>query len=663
MSLPSEDRLRRVVITHVTPEIEGGRYAVKRVVGESVTVEADVFLDGHDHLACELQYLAPNSREWSAVRMDPLPNDRWRGSFTVLEQGRYRYRIEGWPDPFETWRADLKKRVEAGQDVAVELLVGAELVREAAARAEGPDRQRLLDRAGALEKDWDTTLRVSVGLEQALSELMARYPDRSRSTLYDAGQEVVVDRERARFSTWYEMFPRSASPDPSRPGTFDDVIARLPYVASMGFDVLYLPPIHPIGRTGRKGKNNSVVCFEDDPGSPWAIGSALGGHKAVHPELGTLADFQRLVAAARDHGIEIALDLAFQCSPDHPYVQEHPQWFAHRPDGSIRFAENPPKKYEDIYPLDFNTEDWQALWQELRSVVEFWIEQGVRIFRVDNPHTKPFAFWEWLIGSLKPKYPDLIFLSEAFTRPKVMYHLAKIGFTQSYTYFTWRNTKHELTEYFTELTQTEVREYFRPNLWPNTPDILHEYLQTGGKPAFIARLVLAATLGASYGIYGPAFELCINAPREEGSEEYLDSEKYEVKHWDLETSASLRHLIARVNKIRRENSELQSNAGLRFHNTDNEAIIAYSKSGRDGTILTVVNLDPHHTQSGWVELPLGDLGLDEHEAFMVHDLLADGRYTWHGAWNFVQLDPHVLPAHVFKVQRRLRSERDFDYYR
>jgi starch synthase (maltosyl-transferring) len=662
VSLPSEDGLRRVVITHVSPEVDGGRYAVKRVTGEAVVVEADIFLDGHDDLACELQYSPPGLREWSPVRMEPLGNDHWRAAFTVLELGRYRYRIEGWPDPFETWRRELQKRVEAGQDVAVELLAGARLVRAASERASGADRQRLLDRAGALERDWDVTLRVSIALEEALSELMARYPDRTHSTVYDTGQEIQVDPEKARFSTWYEMFPRSASPDPARPGTFDDVIARLPYVASMGFDVLYLPPIHPIGTTDRKGKNNTTLCFEDDPGSPWAIGSKAGGHKAINPDLGTLADFRKLLSAARDHGIDIALDLAFQCSPDHPYVKEHPQWFAHRPDGTIRFAENPPKKYQDIYPIDFATDDWQALWQELRSVVEHWIEQGVRIFRVDNPHTKPFAFWESLIGDIKPRYPDVIFLSEAFTRPNVMYHLAKIGFTQSYTYFTWRNSKHELAEYFTELTATPVREYFRPNLWPNTPDILHEYLQTGGRPAFVARLVLAATLGASYGIYGPAFELCLNLPREEGSEEYLDSEKYEVKHWDLDTASSLRHLIGRVNKIRRDNAELQSNAGLRFHNTDNDAVIAYSKSDRDSTVLTVVNLDPHHTQSAWLELPLTEIGLDPNEPFQVHDMLGEGRFTWNGAWNFVQLDPNVLPAHIFKIQRRVRSERDFDYY-
>jgi starch synthase (maltosyl-transferring) len=657
-----KDGLRRVVIANVAPEIEGGRYAIKRTPGEVVSVEADVFLDGHDELACEVQYQPEGGTKWQAVRMQRLDNDRWRAAFAINEFGSHLYRIEAWPDPFETWRRDLRKWVEADEDVLVELAAGAALIRQASGRARAADRKRLIDRATALEQEWDITLRINIALEDALADLMARYPDKTHSTIYESGQRILVERERARFSAWYELFPRSASPDLAQPGTFADVIARLPYVESMGFDVLYLPPIHPIGKTNRKGKNNSVLCFEDDPGSPWAIGSAEGGHKAIEPGLGTLAGFRKLVEAANERGIEVALDLAFQCSPDHPYVREHSQWFESRPDGSIRYAENPPKKYQDIYPINFDTEDWQALWQELRSVVEYWVEQGVRIFRVDNPHTKPFAFWEWLIAGVKSRYPDVIFLSEAFTRPKVMYQLAKLGFTQSYTYFTWRNTKSELTEYFTELTQTDVREYFRPNLWPNTPDILHEYLQTGGRPAFITRLVLAATLGASYGIYGPAFELAVNIPREPSSEEYLDSEKYEIKHWDIDRSDSLRNLIARINQIRRENSPLQRNDGLRFHNTDNDQLIAYSKDGSENVILTVVNLDPRHAQSGWVELPLADFGLDPNEPFLAHDLLGDERYTWTGAWNYVRLDPGVLPAHILKIHRRSRSERDFDYY-
>jgi starch synthase (maltosyl-transferring) len=432
----------------------------------------------------------------------------------------------------------------------------------------------------------------------------------------------------------------------------------------MGFDVLYLPPIHPIGRSHRKGKNNAPSAGPHDPGSPWGIGAAEGGHKAIHPQLGTPEDFRRLVANAREHGIDIALDLAFQCSPDHPYVQDHPQWFRWRPDGTVQYAENPPKKYQDIYPLEFQTEHWQELWEELKSVVLFWIEQGVRIFRVDNPHTKPFHFWEWLIREVKRLHPEIIFLAEAFTRPKVMYYLAKAGFTQSYTYFAWRNTKAELTQYFTELTQTEVREFFRPNLWPNTPDILTEYLQLGGRPAFMARLVLAATLGASYGIYGPAFELGEHQPREPGSEEYLDSEKYEIKHWAIDRPDSLRDFIGRVNRIRRENPALHSHGGLRFHPVDNEQLICYSKQTEDASniILVIVNLDPHHTQSGWVDLP-ADLQAERPAApYQVHDLLSDGRYLWHGSRNFVELIPQVVPAHIFRIRHRVRTERDFEYY-
>jgi starch synthase (maltosyl-transferring) len=469
---------------------------------------------------------------------------------------------------------------------------------------------------------------------------------------------------RARFSAWYELFPRSASPDAQRHGTFRDCLARLPYVSSMGFDVMYLPPIHPIGLSERKGRNNRLDPGPQDPGSPWAIGAPQGGHKSIHPELGTIEDFRALVAAARERGIEIALDIAYQCSPDHPYASEHPEWFLQRPDGSIQYAENPPKKYQDIYPFHFETPAWQALWRELKSIVDFWIGEGVCIFRIDNPHTKPFAFWEWLIGSVKAEHPDVIFLAEAFTRPKVMHRLAKLGFTQSYTYFAWRNTKHEIVEYFTELTQTPSCEYFRPNLWPNTPDILTEYLQFNGRAGFMVRLTLAATLGASYGIYGPAFELLEHEPREPGSEEYLDSEKYQRRVWDLEQPASLAPFIARVNRIRRENVALQSDWSLRFHRIDNDALIAYSKRSDDGgnVLLCVVNLDPHHAQAGWLELDLEALDIPEGGRFQAHDLLSEARFLWQGRRNYVALDPSRGPAHVLLVRRRVRTERDFDYF-
>ena len=658
-----EDGLRRVVITHVTPEVDHGRYAVKRTVRDTVAVEADVFLDGHDELACEVQSSCHGSSDWQAVRLSPLGNDHWRGEFQVSTVGRYRYRLEAWPDTFETWRRDLRKRVDAGQDVALELAVGAALIRAAAERAGDADRKRLLDRAGALEKEWDVTLRVSIGLEDTLSELVGKYPDKSHSTTYDAGQEIVVDPERARFSAWYEMFPRSASPDVTRAGTFEDVIARLPYVSSMGFDVLYLPPIHPIGTTHRKGKNNGTASHARRPRESLGHRHRLkGGHKAINPDLGTLADFQRLVEAARDHGIEIALDLAFQCSPDHPYVREHPEWFAHRPGRDHPLRREPAQEVPGHLSArlrDRRTGRRCGRSYERRRLLD-------RAGRAHVPRRQPPHQAVRVLGVADRRrevhHPDVVFLAEAFTRPNVMYHLAKAGFTQSYTYFTWRNNKVELAEYFEELTQTEVREFFRPNLWPNTPDILHEYLQTGGRTAFMARFVLAATLGTSYGIYGPAFELSLNVAREGGSEEYLDSEKYEIKHWDIDRPDSLQHLIGRMNRVRRDNPALQSNAGLRFHHTDNDQIIAYSKSAGDDAILVTVNLDPHHRQAAWVELPLAELGLDAHEPFQVHDLIGDGRYTWNGPSNFVQLDPHVQPAHVFKVLRRARSEHDFDYF-
>ncbi len=493
---------------------------------------------------------------------------------------------------------------------------------------------------------------------------MAAHPDRRLATRYRHELEVVVEPAHARFAAWYEMFPRSAAPVPGRHGTFRDVIARLPYVASMGFDVLYLPPVHPIGATARKGPNNDPAGAPDAPGSPWAIGAAEGGHMAVHPQLGTLEDFRALVAAARDRGMAVALDLAFQCSPDHPAVREHPEWFRWRPDGSAQYAENPPKKYEDIYPFDFEGEAWESLWGHLLDVVRFWIGQGVRIFRVDNPHTKPFAFWEWLIAEVHRDDPDVIFLAEAFTRPKVMYRLAKLGFSQSYTYFTWRNTKRELTDYLEELTRGPVREFFRPNFWPNTPDILHEELQHGGKPAFQARLVLAATLSPSYGIYGPAFELCEAHPAGPDSEEYLDSEKYEIRHWQIGRPDSLAGYIGQVNRARREHPALQANERLRFHPIDNERLIAYTKQSADGgdVVLVVVNLDFFHAQAGWLELPLAELGIDPRLPYEVSDLLAERAEVWHGARNYVELDPARQPATILHVRGRVRTEADYDYY-
>jgi len=653
------DGRRRVVIEGIDPEIDGGRFPIKRVVGETVDVEADVYADGHEELTAILRYRAEGDDHWSETAMTPLGNDRWRGSFTVEAVGRYLYTLRGWIDRFGTWRRDLAKKVQAGQDVAVDLLAGAEVVERAAGRARGPDRRSLRAAAEAIREG-----STDAALDPELADRMERWPDRWFPTTYERELIVVVDRELARFGAWYELFPRSTGPG-TRPGTFATTETVLPYVADMGFDVLYLPPIHPIGHTNRKGPNNDPAGGADVLGSPWAIGSEQGGHTAVDPSLGTLDDFDHLVEAARAHRLEVALDLAFQCSPDHPWVREHPQWFRHRPDGSIQFAENPPKRYEDIYPLDFETDDWRGLWAELRNVMQFWIDRGILIFRVDNPHTKSLPFWEWVIDDLKRDHPDLILLSEAFTRPRVLERLAKLGFTQSYTYFTWRTTNHELESYFTELTQTNVREYLRPNLWTNTPDILTEQLQTGGRPAFIQRLVLAATLGASYGVYGPAFELMEHRPIEAGKEEYLDSEKYEVRDWDLDHPRSLSGFITRLNTIRRDNPAMQSDRSLRFHPVDDDGLIAYSKATPDhgNVILVVVNLDPEYRRSGWVHLWLADLGVaDDARPFQVVDLLTGTKYLWQGSSNYVELNPQAIPAHVFLVRRHVRSERDFEYY-
>jgi len=657
--LPPDGRAR-VVVERVRPEIDCGVFAVKRIMGESMVVEADVFTDGHDSVAGEVLYRCAQQSDWQRSPMKPVGNDRWRGEFRVVECGRYEYTVEGWIDHFETWRRAMIKRIQSGQAVQTECLIGAELIEEAAARATGDDALKLREWARSLPND------QQLALDEELRNIVQRYPARQFANRYEKLLPLLVDRKKAGFSSWYELFPRSSSPAANTHGTLHDCEARLPYVASMGFDILYLPPIHPIGHTSRKGKNNEVAAGPDDVGSPWAIGSEEGGHTSIHPKLGTLDDFDRLLAKAKEHGIELALDLAFQCSPDHPYVREHPEWFRRRPDGTIQYAENPPKKYEDIFPLNFETSEWRDLWQELKRVVLFWVERGVRIFRVDNPHTKAFPFWQWLIGEVKSTHPDVLFLAEAFTRPRVMARLARIGFSQSYTYFTWRNTKKELTEYFQEITQTEMREYFRPNLWPNTPDILPEFLQAGGRAGFAIRLILAATIGSNYGIYGPAFELFENTPREPGSEEYLNSEKYELKQWALNSASAgnLRSLIARVNRIRSENPALQSMVNLRFHETDNSEVICYSKTTSDlsDIIIVVCNLNPFHTQRGWINLDLDSLGVDARRAFQAHDLLSDGRYLWNGPRNYFELIPESLPAHVMKVRKWVRTERDFDYY-
>ena len=657
---------RRVIIENVRPEVDGGRFPIKRTVGEPVEVTADIFADGHDVLLAVLRHRPASQLEWQEVPLRPLVNDRWQGEFLVAPEGRHFYTLQAWTDRFQSWVRDLTKKFEAAQDISLDILVGVQLIEAAALRAGRKDRGFLATRAEEIKKlaarDLPGALKLASRAD--LNDAMVRNADRRRATTYGRELAVVVDREKARFSAWYEMFPRSSSNQPGRPGTLRDCADRLDYVAGLGFDVLYLPPIHPIGRVHRKGKNNAENATANDPGSPWAIGSAEGGHKAIDHQLGTLEDFKRLLSRANQLGLEIALDLAYQCAPDHPYVNEHPEWFRTRPDGTVQYAENPPKKYQDIYPFDFETDRTPELWEELRSIVLYWIEHGVKIFRVDNPHTKPFEFWEWLLTDIKSRHPDALFLAEAFTRPKVMYELAKLGFTQSYTYFAWRNSKWELMEYFKELTQTEVREYFRPNLWPNTPDILTDFLQHGGRPAFVIRLLLAATLGANYGIYGPAFELGESRAVREGSEEYLDSEKYQIRHWDLDQPGSLAELVARVKQIRREQVALQCDWSLRFHPVDNDQLIAYSKMTGDflNIIVVVVNLDPNHTQSGMVDLPLDEFHLDALAPYQMHDLLTDARYVWRGSRNYIELNPQRLPAHVFCLRRRLRTEGNVNYF-
>jgi starch synthase (maltosyl-transferring) len=664
---PVEGR-RRVVIEEVQPQVDCGRYPAKRIVGDAVTVTAAVFGDGHDHVSGRLLYRHSSETGWRSMPLLPLTNDLWSAIFTVDKLGDWLYTVEAWVDHFATWSADLRKRLSAqpvidkpdsnqSQDIPLAFLSGALLLQQAAQRADGLDRKLLADAAANLNRLAESNATTYVfPLSGEVIALAAHYPDHTFATRYPQELHLWVDRECARYSTWYELFPRSTSPDPTRHGTFADVKALLPSIATMGFDVLYLPPIHPIGAAFRKGRNNSMTSTPEDPGSPWAIGSKDGGHKSIHTQLGTLREFDSLVAATHDLGMELALDIAFQCSPDHPWVTEHPDWFIIRPDGSIQYAENPPKKYQDIYPLNFESSDWRGLWEALRDVFTYWIRRKVHIFRVDNPHTKALPFWEWCIAEIHKKYPDVIFLAEAFTRPHVMYSLAKAGFTQSYTYFTWRNTRDELQEYFEEISKPPVSDFFHPNLWPNTPDILHAKLQTGGRPAFMQRLILAATLGANYGIYGPAFELCENTPAKQGNEEYLNSEKYEIRHWDRSASHSLAPLITQVNHIRRDNPALQSDGSLHFHPADNPNILCYSKSSGDNLILVAINLDPTQEQAGWIDLDLKQLAIPHDETFEIEDLLTGVHYHWHDRSNYVSLNPAVMPAHVFRLIRPSNDE-------
>jgi starch synthase (maltosyl-transferring) len=654
--LPEPSEMRRtVVIENVAPTVDCGRYPAKREQGTSVEVSADIFKEGHDVLVAFVHYRVSGRREWRESPMQVVDNDRWAGRVLLEANARYEFTIEALPDPFRSWRADLDKRLAAGQDVPSELLEGAALIEAAAARAARRRRGRAdvetLRASAARVGGADRADAVSAAADDRLATLMDAYLDRSDATWCQRPFEIVADRERARFAAWYEFFPRSTGEN-GRHGTFKDAERQLERAAAMGFDVVYLPPIHPIGRAFRKGPNNVLTSGPDDPGSPWAIGGDEGGHTAVHPQLGTIEDFDRFVERARELSLEVALDFAIQASPDHPWVREHPEWFFHRPDGTIKYAENPPKKYQDVYPLNFQGEDPRPLWEEMRQTLEFWVGHGVRIFRVDNPHTKPVKFWEWLIRAVQSRFPDVIFLAEAFTRPKMMKVLAKAGFTQSYTYFTWRNHKAELIEYFEEITRSPVAEYFRGHLWPNTPDILHETLQRGGPPAFRMRLVLAATLSSLYGIYS-GYELCENTPFAPGSEEYLYSEKYEIKTRDWDAPGNLVDLVTRVNRLRREHRALQLSTNLRFYPADDPSIVWYGKltPERDDVVLVAVNLDPAARHGSMVDVPIHELGIAPDAPYRMHELLSDVTYEWRGPRGYVDLDPATAPAQIFWLER------------
>ena len=652
---PSQD-LAHLAIENVSPELDAGRFPVKRIVGDILDVGADIFKDGHDLIAARVRYRGPDDEEWRYAPMVHDPDiDRWRARFALDRIGRWTYTVEAWTDVFGTWRSGLRKKVDAGVEVHVELIEGSLLAEGAARRARfGAERTELARLAALLR---DETIppreRAEAGLSAELHALMERYWAPIDATLYARELAIIVDRPTAGFAAWYEIFPRSTALQPGRHGTFADAEKHLPRIAALGFDVVYLPPIHPIGHTFRKGKNNSLTPEPGDVGSPWAIGNEQGGHDAIHPDLGTVADFERFVRRANTLGLEVALDFALQCSPDHPWVRQHPDWFHIRPDGTIAYAENPPKKYQDIYPLNFWCEDREALWSACRDVLLLWVERGVTTFRVDNPHTKPFAFWEWVIAEVKRDHPGVVFLAEAFTRPKKLLHLAKLGFTQSYTYFTWKNTSWELRDWMTEFSDRETLEYYRGNLFANTPDILHEYLQHGGRPAFRVRLLLAGTLSPLYGIYS-GYELGENVPVRPGSEEYLDSEKYEVRWRDYEAPGNLNDDIARLNSARRANRALHVADNLAFLSTENEQLLAYLKTDPDARadLLVVANLDPHRAQEGMVHVPLDALGRGPDEAYQVTDLLTGARYVWRGSRNYVRIDPVQGPGHLFRIERR-----------
>ena len=644
----------RVIIEAVEPQVDGGRFPIKRVVGEKVAVSADIYKEGHDKLAAVLKVRKVGEKKWQESPMTQGDNDRWQGEFTVTAVGRWEYTIEGYAERYLSWVDEITKKNVGGATLSSELLEGLVILKKSAAAAAGGDRTRMNSIIAAMESALaagEQQGAIDMGIGTVMRSMMARYPDRSEGYELAPALKIMVNRPITRFASWYEFFPRSQGTVPYRHGTLQDCIRRLRAIHAMGFDVVYLPPIHPIGVSFRKGKNNSLVSIPGDVGSPWAIGNEHGGHMALEPQLGTWDDWDQFVATCRELEIEIALDYVMNCSPDHPYVSEHPDWFFHRPDGSFKYAENPPKKYQDVYPLNFGTSDRAGLWQEMLKIFLFWVGKGVTTFRVDNPHTKPVPFWEWVIGEVHRQHPEVIFLAEAFTKPKMMRLLAKVGFAQSYTYFTWRNEKQELTDYVNELTSGEMKEYFTGNFFANTPDILPPILQYGGRPAFIIRAVLAATLSSVYGIYS-GYELCENQAIP-GKEEYLDSEKYEIKVRDWKAPGHIVQIITLINNIRHDSPALQTYNNVLFLTTDNPKIIAYAKMTEDRSdiIVCIVNLDPFHKHYTTLHVPLATFGIDEDEQYQAHDLLSDERYRWRGPTAYVELSPSTKMAHIIKIRR------------
>lgn len=638
----------RVVIENVSPLVEGGKFPIKRIAGEAVYVTADMIADGHDVISARLMFRKTGTKKWLENPLNHIENDSWEGHFRVETEGEYEYAVTGWVDHAMTWFKGFQKKLAAADELGLDIRIGAEFLKEMLAVNKGSEKSTIADLLTKLESG-DYQLAIDAASSERMRNVLDNFPLRHFATT-SASYPVQVDRLKASFSSWYEFFPRSASPDSNRPGTFKDCEPIISRLAQLGFDTVYFPPVHPVGVAHRKGKNNSTTALPNEPGSPWAIGAAEGGHTAINPVLGTLEEFVHLVNHAKSQGIEIAMDLAYQCSPDHPWVKEHPSWFKWRPDGTVQYAENPPKKYQDVLPIHFETDDWENLWHALKGVIEFWIDKGIKIFRVDNPHTKPFVFWEWVMAEMRKDHPEVLFLSEAFTRPKIMARLAKIGFHQSYSYFTWRKDKAELTEYLTQLTETELREYFRANFWPNTPDILPEYLQNTGVNHAAMRYVLASTLSSNYGMYGPVYEYCVNQPVP-GKEEYFDSEKYEVRHWDWRLESPMHYLIGKINHIRKQNEAFHTTFNLKFCETDNPMILAFYKATEDGNnkVLVVINLDPLNKHSGWIKLPLQEMRVNEGETLGLTDLMDHSNYRWNKQWNYVELDPKLLPCHIFQI--------------